>query len=156
MGTFSESRKNHLHNQETVVSGTFVFGSSYATGGESLDVGLSEVRNAEINGGNGVQFVYDATNKKLKALTVKPSAVCLNKAGLAIGATTPKKGVTITNTIDLLFGSTQVKKTTQEVAFTATTHDIAADGSLVQEAVFRYSVASNGNITVTGAKLSCP
>lgn len=73
----------------------------------------------------------------------------LAKAGLAIGATSPKKGVTIANTVTYLINGVPKTKTTAEIAFTATVHDIAANASVVREAVYLLSLAANGNATIT-------
>lgn len=70
--------------------------------------------------------------------------LCLSAAGLAIGSGS-KAQVLIANTVTYLIDGEFKTKTTAEVAFTATDHDIA-DGS---EAVFVYSLNGDGDVTVT-------
>lgn len=64
-------------------------------------------------------------------------------AGLAIG--TAKVKVLIANTVTALVAGTRVAKTTAEVAFTATGHDIAKS----KQARFLYSMDNAGTVTVT-------
>lgn len=73
---------------------------------------------------------------------------CYSNAGLAIGATSPKKGVTITNTTVYTQNGVFKSKTTAEAAFTATVHDIPADAAVVQEAVYLVSL-NNGTPVIT-------
>lgn len=73
---------------------------------------------------------------------------CYSNAGLAIGATSPKKGVTIANTVTYTQNGVFKTKTTGEVAFTATAHDIAADASVVREAVYLITL-NNGTPAIT-------
>lgn len=68
----------------------------------------------------------------------------LTSAGLAIGVGS-KKEVLIANTVTYLIDGVFCSKTTAEVAFTATTHDIA-DGS---ERVYVLSLQANGTCTIT-------
>ena len=70
--------------------------------------------------------------------------VSLTSAGLAIG-TTSKKEVKIANTVTFLIGGLFKAKTTAEVAFTATTHDVA-DGST---AFYVLSLNGSGTCTIT-------
>lgn len=72
----------------------------------------------------------------------------LSTGGLVIGSTS-KKEVKIASTINYLHNGVFKAKTTAEVAFTATTHDIAANASSVQEAVYLLSLIADGTPTVT-------
>lgn len=73
----------------------------------------------------------------------------LSNAGLAIG-TSSKKKVKVVNRLDYCFDNVAASiAASTEVAFTATTHDIAADASLVKEAYYLLSVDSAGTVTVT-------
>jgi hypothetical protein len=59
----------------------------------------------------------------------------LSSAGLVIGSSAPEK-VKIANTVTFLFNGVFGSKSTAEVAFTATTMDIAPSATLVQEAMY--------------------
>lgn len=72
----------------------------------------------------------------------------LSSAGLAIGSSAKGK-VLIANTVTYLHGGIFKAKTTAEVAFTATTHDIAPSASAVQEACYLLSLAADGTPTIT-------
>lgn len=63
--------------------------------------------------------------------------------GLAIGSSSKAK-VKITNTVTYLSDGVFKAKTTAEVAFTATTHDIPANASAVQEACYLLMLAADG------------
>lgn len=75
--------------------------------------------------------MFDAVNTRLKYQ-------CLSDPGVAIGTSSAAK-VKITNTTAFLFNGVFGSKATAEVAFTATTHDIAASASAVQEAMYLLS-----------------
>ena len=72
---------------------------------------------------------------------------CTNP-GLVIGSTS-KKEVKIANTFAFLKDGVWKSKSSAEVAFTATTHDIAASASNVREAVYLLTIAANGTVTIT-------
>ena len=71
----------------------------------------------------------------------------LGSAGLAIG-TTSTEAVLVANTTPFLIDGVFYSKTSAEVKFTATTHDIAAT-SETKEAYYVYSINSAGTVTVT-------
>lgn len=71
----------------------------------------------------------------------------MTSPGLAIGTTTTQ--VKITNTTTFLHNGIFKSKTTADTAFTATTHNIAADATLVQEAVFLVCLDASGTVTLT-------
>ena len=73
---------------------------------------------------------------------------CLNDPGFVIGSSAPEK-VKITNTTKFLSDGVFKSKSTAEVAFTATTHDIPADADSVQEAVYLATIAADGTVTLT-------
>jgi hypothetical protein len=73
---------------------------------------------------------------------------CTNAAGLAIGSGSKKK-ILIANTVNYVIGGVFKTKTTAEIDFTATTHDITAATGSVQEACYLLSLAANGTCTVT-------
>lgn len=82
------------------------------------------------------------------ALEVRQLAyAALSPAGLAIG-TVSKAKVLIANTVTYLSGGVFKSKTTAEVAFTATTHDIPAHATLVQEAVYLLCLDAGGTPTI--------
>lgn len=68
--------------------------------------------------------------------------------GLAIGSTSAAK-VKITNATQIIVNGVGATVSAAEVAFTATTHDITADASAVQEAVYLLSADSAGTVTIT-------
>ena len=72
----------------------------------------------------------------------------VSSAGLAIGSSS-KAAVKIANTVTYIHAGLFKSKTTAEVAFTATTHDIAADADTVQEACYLISLAADGTPTMT-------
>jgi hypothetical protein len=73
---------------------------------------------------------------------------CTSAAGLAIGSSSKAK-VKIVNTTTFLSGGIFKSKSTAEVVFTATTHDIAAHATLVQEAMYLLTLAADGTPTLT-------
>lgn len=75
------------------------------------------------------------------------ASMSLNAAGLAIGTDTTQ--VLIANTVNYLINGEFKSKATAEVAFTADDHDIPADASLVQEAVYVLSLQADGTPTLT-------
>lgn len=72
----------------------------------------------------------------------------LSAAGLVIGSVSAAK-VKIANTVNYVINGAFKSISTQEVAFTATTHDIPANASAVQEAVYVLTVALNGTVSIT-------
>ncbi len=70
----------------------------------------------------------------------------LTDPGLAIGSDTAK--VQIANTVKFLSGGVFKSKTTAEVAFTATTHDIEADADTIQEACYLVCLSVSGAVTL--------
>lgn len=73
---------------------------------------------------------------------------CTSAAGLTIG-TTSKKEVRIANTTAYVIDGVFYSKSAAEVGFTATTHDITANASSVQEAVYTLSIQADGTVTIT-------
>ena len=88
-----------------------------------------------------LQVQFDSVHDTLANL-------CLGPAGLDIGAVDPEK-VLITNTVPYLSGGVFASKTTAEVAFTATVHDIPADAVLVQSAAYLMTLDDAGAETLT-------
>ena len=74
--------------------------------------------------------------------------MCLSSAGLVIGSVSTAK-VKIANTVTYLSDGVFKSKTTAEVAFTTTTHNITASASAVQEACYLLTLASDGTPTLT-------
>lgn len=64
--------------------------------------------------------------------------------GIAIG-TSSKTAVKLANTVTFTSEGIQKAKTTAEYAFTATTHDITANASSVQERVYVLCLDASGN-----------
>lgn len=73
---------------------------------------------------------------------------CLTSAGLAIG-TVANTSVKIVNTVTYLSDGEFRSKAPAEKAFTANTHDIPANASSVQEAMYLMTLASDGTPTLT-------
>ena len=67
--------------------------------------------------------------------------------GVVIGSSAPEK-VKITNTTTYLHNGIFKSKSTAEVAFTATTHDIPADADEVQEACYLLCLNASGTATL--------
>ncbi len=67
--------------------------------------------------------------------------------GVVIGSSAPEK-VKITNTTKYLHNGIFKSKSTAEVAFTATTHDIPADADEVQEACYLLCLNAAGTATL--------
>lgn len=84
----------------------------------------------------------------INEIRARMADLCLAAAGLVIG-TGSKAKVLITNTVTYLIGGVFCSKTTAEIAFTETTHDIAPNASTVQEAVYTMSLQAGGTATLT-------
>lgn len=69
----------------------------------------------------------------------------LESAGLAIGSSSNAKVKIGSNTVAYLFAGEFKSANTQEIAFTATTHDIPADDATVQEAMYLVCLDASGN-----------
>lgn len=100
-------------------------------------------------GGVSTQAAMD----QFDALHTSESYRALTPAGLVIGSVTASK-VKIANTVTYLFGGAFKSKTTAEVPFTATTHDIPANGSLVQEQVYFVCLASDGTPSIVAGGIA--
>lgn len=74
--------------------------------------------------------------------------VCIAAAGLAIGSGDAAK-ILIANTVTYTVNGVFKSKTTAEVDFTATTHDITAVAGSVQEAVYLMSLQADGTPIIT-------
>ena len=133
------------------------FDSSYPTGGEvllasALGMRAKRLMHVQCDPVNGhlVRFVPEAVpvQGKLKVTRAALRNSILSSPGLAIG-TGSKAKVLIANTVTFLSDGVFKSKTTAEVAFTATDHDIPANASTVQEAVYALSIAGDGTVTIT-------
>lgn len=87
------------------------------------------------------------------ALNTAQQYRALSTGGLVIGSSS-KKAIKIASTVAYLHAGVFCAKTTAEVAFTATTHDIAANASSVQEAVYLLSLIADGTVTVTMGEIA--
>lgn len=85
--------------------------------------------------------LFDKLNTQVRNMALSP-------AGLAIGSSSKTK-VKIVNTTVFLSDGVFKSKSTAEVAFTATTHDIPANASTVQEACYLLTLAADGTPTLT-------
>lgn len=71
----------------------------------------------------------------------------LSAAGLVIGSSSKAK-VKIANTVTYLHNGIFKSKTTAEVAFTATDHDIVADSDTIQERKYLLCLAADGTPSI--------
>jgi hypothetical protein len=85
----------------------------------------------------------------LNELRARMADLCLTAAGLQIGTTSKKEVRINATTTTYTIGGVFKSKSAAEVAFTATTHDIAADASNVKEAVYTMSLQADGTATLT-------
>lgn len=97
---------------------------------------------------SGYALDQAALENQFDAIHTALSNMALTSAGLAIGSGS-KKQVKIANTVTYLSSGIFKSKTTAEVAFTATTMDIPANASTVQEAVYLLTLAADGTPTIT-------
>jgi hypothetical protein len=74
--------------------------------------------------------------------------VCMSAAGLTIGSGDKKK-VKIANTVAFISAGVPALKTTAEVAFTASTHNITAHASVNQVRWYLLSLVAAGTATLT-------
>lgn len=100
---------------------------------------------AALNNANLIDFLED--------FRVRLMNQALSSAGLAIGSSSKTK-VKIANTVAYLSNGVFKSKTTAEVAFTATTHDIAANADAVQEAVYLLCLAADGTPSLTMGEIA--
>lgn len=98
----------------------------------------------------GLTFQWDRDANKLKAYRADGAFrnMTLSNPGLAIGSGSKAK-VLIANTVVFLIAGVFKSKTTAEIAFTATTHDIAPNASSIQEAVYLLTLNAAGTATIT-------
>lgn len=101
----------------------------------------------------GYELRFNRATSKVKVFGAAAANMSLTSAGLAIGSGSKKK-VLITNTVTFLIAGLFKSKTTAEVAFTATTHDIAPHATLVQEAVYTVSLQADGTPVLTMGTIS--
>lgn len=87
-----------------------------------------------------IDYVREAT-RVMQPFNVGP-------AGLAIGVGSKAK-VLIANTVNYQIDGKWYQKTTAEIAFTATTHDITASASSTRAAIYLLSINSAGTVTIT-------
>lgn len=134
------------------------FDSSYPTGGEllgALNAGpavpglrIKKITHVTVRPVAPYTFEWVPSTGKLKAMKDYSDYSATSNPGLAIGSGSKKK-VLIANTVQYRVAGVLASKTTAEVDFTATTHDIAPNANTVQEAVYAISLAANGAPTVT-------
>jgi hypothetical protein len=97
-------------------------------------------------GEQSIMTQFDSVNTSLQN-------ICTSAAGLTIG-TSANTAVKIANTVTYVCGGAFKSKTTAEVAFTATTHDIAANASSVQERCYLLTLSSSGTPTITAGTIA--
>lgn len=92
----------------------------------------------------GVTLSSADIRSALTKLQINAVDLVLSSAGLAIGSSS-KKAIKIVNTIYYMIDGVLYTKASAEVAFTATTHDVAN----AKFAVFVLSIDSAGTVTIT-------
>ena len=107
---------------------------------ESMDTELDSVRTL-INELRTDHATYRSAVSQEKTIM---GQICLSPAGLAIGVGSKKK-ILIANTTYYMISGVIKTKTTAEIDFTATTHDVANGSS----AYFVLSINSAGTVTIT-------
>jgi len=149
--------KRHDLGMTQQVIADLTFDSSYVLGGEPITGTMLGMRIGQLfsvmaapKGACSFEFVPNADGRQglLKVYRAAMRNAILGSPGLAIGSGSKAK-VLIANTVPFLIDGVFASKTTAEVAFTATTHDIPADADAVQEAVYAYSILANGTVAVT-------
>lgn len=101
--------------------------------------------------GGGVSS--QAAMDQFDALHTSESYRALSAAGLVIGSAVASK-VKIANTVTYLIGGAFKSKTTAEVAFTATTHDIPANAGSVQEQCYFVCLDGTGTATIVAGGIA--
>lgn len=78
------------------------------------------------------------------------AGVCISAPGLAIGSADKKK-VKIVNKFLFWDSASTLPKTkaSAEVAFTATTHDVTANGAAARERWYLFTIVADGTVTIT-------
>jgi len=88
------------------------------------------------------------SSKSLDGLLNKVKNICFTYANLVIGSSAPEK-VKVTNATDVAVNGVMFQvAAAAEIAFTATTDDIAADASNVREAVYLVVVNESGTASL--------
>lgn len=146
-----------------IIVATVTMDSSYAFGGEVLtaaDLGFrvgSDIFQLEATvtsvgfGGSSVQWVPNATRSDRGTLRVLSPMfrqdLALSIGAMAIGSDTAQ--VAIGQPFSFVINGTLAEVAAADVAFTATTHDIAANADTAQEAFYLYTTDDAGSVTVT-------
>lgn len=94
-----------------------------------------------------------AAMDQFDAMHTSESYRALTAAGLVIGSSAAAK-VKIANTVTYLFAGAFKSKTTAEVAFTATTHDIAPNALTVQEQCYFVCLAADGTPSIVAGGIA--
>ena len=98
-------------------------------------------------------FSHQAFMDMLDELNTNLKALVLTDPGLCIGTGSAAK-VKIGNTTKYLHNGIFKSKSSAEVAFTATTHDITADADSIQEACYLVCLIADGTISLTMGAIS--
>lgn len=152
-----KSKRDYDKGQEIIADVTF--DNAYPWRGELLKatdlrfrsgLELNDVRIQPVDG-RAIQFVPDPTLKdrgKLRVMGEPGDDFLLNRPGLAIGTVSAAE-VKISNPFTKVVGGAIAEVAAAEVGFTATTHDITADATKVQEAIYLLSVDVAGTVSIT-------
>ena len=143
-----------------ILKADITFAASYPAGGEQItarEFGLrvgSRLDRVTVNPVGGRTFVWVPDpllpfRGKLKVLDTKGADdFVLNRPGLTIGTVSAKQ-VKLANPITSVVAGAILELAAAEHAFTATTHDITAHATLIQEAIFLLSDDGAGTLTIT-------
>lgn len=163
--TISKVKADDFGMAQRIVA-DITFDNSYPVGGEAItakDLGFrvgSELRSVKAErdiGDRILQFIPDATLKDRGLLKVVNKALknaVLSDAGLRIKGGSASPLAQNENAVVFLIDGVYKSKAQADIAFTATTHDIAADAGAVQEAVYAVSLQGDGTITVTMGEIA--
>lgn len=158
--TISKVKADDYGKGQRVVA-DITFDDSYPVGGEAVtakDLGFrvgSELRSVKAEraiSDRVLEYIPDSSlNDRglLKVVNKGIKNIVLTAAGLRIKGGSASPIAQNENAVTYVIDGVYKSKAQADVAFTATTHDIAADGSLVQEAVYAVSLQGDGTITVT-------
>lgn len=151
--------KSHDVGDGEILTADVVMPAVYARGGDELTAEALGFRTGtrldsvqvDPTGARRVRFVSDATRQdrgKLQVFDEVGDDFMLNRPSLAIG-TVDAAEIKNENPITKVVGGAIAEIAAGETAFTATTHDIAPDAGLIQEAVYLISVQAGGTVIVT-------
>lgn len=163
--TITKIKADDLGMGERVIA-DILFDSSYPAGGEAVtakDLGFrvgSELRAVSAQravGDRVLEFIPDgslADRGLLKVVNKALKNMVMSDAGLAIKGGSASPIAENAAAVVYLIAGEYKSKATADIAFTATSHDIAADGAAVQERVYAVSLDGAGTYTLTAGVIA--